>query len=128
LKEVDKEAAKVTRKIKVLLQVHIAEEEHKFGFSYGEIDELLKNKMDEPFPNILITGLMGMATFTDEKGKIRNEFNRLSAFFKKVKTEYFPETDSFCELSMGMSDDYPIAIEEGSTIVRIGSKIFGTRG
>jgi len=127
LKEVDKEAAKFNRKIKVLLQIHIAEEEHKFGFSFDEIKQLLKKQTFDSFPHIVIAGLMGMATFTDEREKVRNEFRNLSSFFKKIKTDYFAESDFFRELSVGMSDDYPIAVEEGSTIVRIGSKIFGAR-
>jgi pyridoxal phosphate enzyme (YggS family) len=128
LTEVNKEAAKVNRTIKVLFQVHIAKEEHKFGFSFDEIEELFKKDVFPSFPNLIISGLMGMATFTDEKEEIRKEFHALSAFYQKIKSLYCPSNVSFRELSMGMTDDYPIAIEEGSTIIRIGSKIFGQRG
>jgi pyridoxal phosphate enzyme (YggS family) len=128
LAEVNKEAAKFKRKINVLLQIHIAKEEHKFGFSFGEIEELLRNNIFSSFPNLLLSGLMGMATFTDEKEQIRKEFHELSSFFQKIKTTYFPACTLFRELSMGMTDDFPIALEEGSTIIRIGAKIFGTRG
>jgi pyridoxal phosphate enzyme (YggS family) len=127
LAEVDKEAAKVNRKIKVLLQIHIAKEEHKFGFSFDEMEELLKNNTFASFSNVLIAGLMGMATFTDEQEQIRKEFQALSSFYQKIKAVYFPSGVSFRELSMGMTDDYPLAVEEGSTIVRIGTKIFGLR-
>ncbi|MDR2622794.1 MAG: YggS family pyridoxal phosphate-dependent enzyme [Dysgonamonadaceae bacterium] len=127
LAEVNKEAAKLNRRVNVLLQIHIAQEEHKFGFSFDEIEELLKNNAFSPFSNVVISGLMGMATFTDEKGQIRNEFRQLSEFFRKIKAACFSTDASFRELSMGMSDDYPLAIEEGSTIIRVGSKIFGPR-
>jgi pyridoxal phosphate enzyme (YggS family) len=127
LAEIDKEAAKINRKIKVLLQVHIAKEEHKFGFSFDEIEELLKKRDSSSFPNLIITGLMGMATFTDEKEQIREEFHSLSIFHQKIKAAYFSSDDLFRELSMGMTDDYPLALEEGSTIIRVGTKIFGSR-
>lgn len=118
LKEINKEAVKYNRKVKVYLQVHIAEEEHKFGFSFEEVESLFKERPEETFPNIEIDGLMGMATFTDDEAQIRKEFAGLASFFR---------SSGLKNLSMGMSDDYPIAIEEGSTVVRIGSKIFGNR-
>ena len=124
LAEVDKEACKHNRKINVLLQIHIALEEHKFGFSFDETENLLRNHAFRSFTNTAISGLMGMATFTDDKIQIRNEFKRLHNFFRKLKTGYFANNESFRELSIGMSDDYPIAVEEGSTMVRIGSKLF----
>jgi pyridoxal phosphate enzyme (YggS family) len=127
LSEVDGEAAKFNRKIKVLLQIHIAQEEHKFGFFFDEIECLLKNNIFATLPHLHLSGLMGMATFTDEKEQIRKEFRGLSSFFQKMKTAYFPSDASFRELSMGMTDDFPIALEEGSSIVRIGTKIFGSR-
>jgi pyridoxal phosphate enzyme (YggS family) len=120
-------AGKFNRRIKVLLQVHIAQEAHKFGFSFDEIIELLNNKIQERFVNLKIAGLMGMATFTEDEKQIREEFASLSVFFLKLKEQYFVGNEDFKELSMGMSNDYPIAIEEGSTIIRIGSKIFGER-
>jgi pyridoxal phosphate enzyme (YggS family) len=127
LEKVNKETAKFNRKIKVLLQVHIAMEEHKFGYSSDEIIAFSSRFSYNDFPNIIFAGLMGMATFTDNREQIRSEFNRLKSLFQKIKTNYFAYDDAFHELSMGMSDDYPIALEMGTTIVRIGSKIFGTR-
>jgi pyridoxal phosphate enzyme (YggS family) len=124
LQEINRQAKKNSRKINVLLQIHIAEEEHKFGFSFEEAEELFKNKNSETLQFVQIKGLMGMATLTDDANKIRAEFANLSAFFHKIKLQYFLEDKEFCELSMGMSGDYTIAIEEGSTIVRIGSAIF----
>ena len=124
---VNKEAEKCNRKIKVLLQIHIAQEEHKFGFSYEEAEDFFKNGVFSSLTNIEISGLMGMATFTDNHDQIRSEFSRLNIFFKKIKSVYFADNDSFRELSTGMSDDYLIAVEEGSTIIRLGSKLFGTR-
>jgi pyridoxal phosphate enzyme (YggS family) len=127
LAEVNKEAGKFNRQIRVLLQIHIAKETHKFGFSFDEIEELLKANIFISFPHLIFSGLMGMATFTDEKEQIRQEFHALSSFYKKIKETYFSNYSSFRELSMGMTDDYPIALEEGSTIIRIGTKIFGQR-
>lgn len=128
LKEIDRQAGLFYRNIPVLLQIHIAKEEHKFGFSPEEVEDLLKNKsLQNNFRNIIFTGLMGMATFTDDTELIRSEFRFLSDFFNYLKSTYFTGDNSFRELSMGMSDDYPIAVEEGSTMVRIGSKIFGIR-
>jgi pyridoxal phosphate enzyme (YggS family) len=127
LEAVNWEAAKFNRKIKVLLQVHIAQEEHKFGFSFDEIEDFFKSELSHSFESITFSGLMGMATFTDDKAQIRKEFNRLAVFFQKIKADYFTSDDAFKELSMGMSDDYPLAVEEGSTMVRVGSKIFGAR-
>ena len=124
---VNKEAEKYNRKIRVLLQIHIAQEEQKFGFSFDEVEDLLKNNRFESMKNLDISGLMGMATLTGDQTQIRHEFNRLHRFFLQIKTGYFAGNHSFNELSIGMSDDYPIAVEEGSTIVRIGSKLFGAR-
>ena len=124
---VNKEAEKYNRIIRVLLQIHIAKEEHKFGFSYEEAEDIFKSNALCSFPNLEVSGLMGMATFTDNNEQIRNEFNKLNNFFKHIKLVYFAENDSFIELSIGMSDDYLIAVEEGSTIIRLGSKIFGSR-
>jgi len=127
LEEIDREATKQQRAIDVLLQIHIAEEEHKFGFMKEEVENLLKSGIQDSLQNVRICGLMGMATLTDNTSKIRAEFAALRAFFNKLKSEYFAGCDYFCEVSMGMSDDYQIAIEEGSTTVRIGSAIFGPR-
>ncbi len=127
LKVINKEAAKNNRRIDCLLQVHIAREETKFGFSNEEVVEFLDSKDREELKFIRITGLMGMATFTDDRDLIRSEFKSLKTFFDAIKKSYFEEEPSFKELSMGMSGDYTIAIEEGSTMVRIGSLIFGER-
>lgn len=124
---IDKEAEKVNRVIDCLLQIHIAMEETKFGLSAEELNELLSSPEFKKLKNIRIVGLMGMATFTDNVGHIRSEFKSLSDLFKKVKENYFSQNDYFKELSMGMSSDYSIAIEEGSTMVRVGSSIFGYR-
>ncbi len=127
LKIINKEAAKNNRRIDCLLQVHIAREETKFGFSNEEIIEMLNSGEWKELKSIRITGLMGMATFTDNRDLIRSECKSLKAFFDEVKKRYFEREPSFYELSMGMSGDYTIAIEEGSTMVRIGSLIFGER-
>ena len=124
---VNKEAIKYNRKIRILLQIHIAQEEQKFGFTYNEIEDLLKNGTFCSMTNIDIAGFMGMSTLTDDETQIRNEFNQLHNFFHYVKNGYFSGNNSFNELSIGMSDDYKIAMKEGSTIIRIGSKLFGLR-
>jgi pyridoxal phosphate enzyme (YggS family) len=127
LEEINRQAQKYNRSINVLLQIHIAREAHKFGFLYGEVEKLLEEKAFDALQNIRITGLMGLATFTDNAQQIRHEFHGLNAFFMKIKSIYFADAHFFNELSIGMSDDYLIAIEEGSTMVRIGSRIFGQR-
>ena len=124
---VNREAGKCKRKIRVLLQIHIAEEEQKFGFSYGEADDLLKNGALLSLENLNISGLMAMATLTDNRTQIRSEFHQLHDFFQQIRSDYFADNKSFNELSIGMSGDYPIAVEEGSTMIRIGSKLFGHR-
>jgi len=124
---VNKEAAKNNRKIRVFLQIHIAQEEHKYGFSYEEAEDLFKNGMLNTMSNLEVSGFMGMATLTDDNVQIRNEFSRLNIFFQHIKSVYFPGGNSFKELSIGMSDDYLIAVEEGSTMIRLGSKLFGPR-
>lgn len=122
LKEIDKEAAKNNRKIKVLLQVKIAEEETKFGLELHETKELYMQYLQGEFPNVEITGLMGMATFTDDEAQVQKEFTYLKQLFDKLSQQKPLET-----LSMGMSDDFPLAIKCGANSVRIGSKIFGRR-
>jgi pyridoxal phosphate enzyme (YggS family) len=123
LKEIDKQAKKHDRIISCLLQIHIAEEDTKFGFNKEELHALTQNPEFIHLENIKVTGLMGMATFTDDKNQIRREFKTLKALFENLKIE-LPTIEI---LSMGMSGDYEIGIEEGSTMVRIGSSIFGTR-
>lgn len=122
LLEINKEAAKNNRKIKVLLQVKIAEEETKYGLEISEAKEIFSNYLEHQYPNIEILGLMGMATFTDNKNQVKSEFLVLKSLFDELSTFKKLET-----LSMGMSDDFALAIECGSTSVRIGSAIFGVR-
>jgi pyridoxal phosphate enzyme (YggS family) len=128
LQEINKQAAKNNRLIDCLLQVYIAEEESKFGLDEQELEELLKQVQQdkESYKNIRIVGLMGMATFTENKNQIEKEFKHLKTIFDKYKTlntEHF----QLNTLSMGMSGDYQLAISCGSTMVRIGSSIFGSR-
>lgn len=127
LQVIDSEAKKNDRVINCLLQVKIAQEESKYGFSFNEVEDLLKSSLLNDLNNIKVVGLMGMATFTDEENQIRQEFRELVLFFKKLKTGILQNNAYFVEISMGMSDDYRIAIEEGSTIIRVGSSIFGKR-
>jgi pyridoxal phosphate enzyme (YggS family) len=127
LAEIDRQAAKAGRTISCLLEIHIAQEESKYGFSLQECRDMLDEGSWKGLKNIRICGLMGMATYTDDTDQIRNEFKTLHDFFLELKQKYFQDTDSFKEISMGMSHDYQLAIEEGSTLVRIGSKIFGER-
>jgi len=127
LVEINKQAEKQNRKVNCLLQVYIASEITKFGFSSDELKSLLATAEWQALKNINIAGLMGMATFTDDKNQIRSEFKSLKMLFDELKNIYFSDNASFKEISMGMSDDYQIAIEEGSTMVRVGSSIFGVR-
>ncbi len=125
LQEINKQAVKNNRVIDCLLQVHIADEETKFGLDEKELDEMLKQVQhdNESFKNIRIVGLMGMATFTEDQNQIKKEFDYLKSLFDKFKTQ----NPNFKTLSMGMSGDYELAISCGSTMVRIGSSIFGSR-
>ena len=123
LKEINKQAAKSDRVIDCLLQMHIAQEDSKFGFNKEELEAVVIDLKTNPLPHIRIKGLMGMATFTDNQDQIRSEFKTLKQQFDWLQTQH-PEAN---ELSMGMSGDYVLAIEEGSTMIRVGSKIFGSR-
>jgi pyridoxal phosphate enzyme (YggS family) len=127
LQAIDKEGSKHNRTIKCLMQIKIAKEETKFGLSPAEIERILESNEFNEMKNIKIAGVMGMATFTDDNEMVRNEFKYCKRAFEDIRTKYFPDQPDFKEISMGMSDDYKIAIEEGSTMVRIGSSIFGTR-
>lgn len=127
LQAIDKQALKCGRVIDCLLQFHVAEEETKFGFDESEAEAMLQSADFQALKNIRITGVMGMATFTDDEAQVRREFRHLREIFNSLKTNYFYEQDSFLDISMGMSGDYPIAVEEGSTIVRIGTLLFGQR-
>jgi pyridoxal phosphate enzyme (YggS family) len=126
LREVNKQAQKANRIIPCLLQIHIAKEETKFGFSPDEVLTFLSSGVCKELKNVRITGLMGMATFTENTSQIREEFKSLRSLFDKIKDHAFPQVE-MKELSMGMSSDYRIAMEEGSTLVRIGTSIFGSR-
>jgi pyridoxal phosphate enzyme (YggS family) len=125
LAEINKQAKKCNRVIPVLLQIFIAQEETKFGFSFEEAEKILSENPEVKYPNVKIEGLMGMATNTEDVKQVRNEFNSLKNFCNKIKhnTQY-PILNT---LSMGMSSDYKIAIEEGSTMIRVGSSVFGER-
>lgn len=127
LKEVNKEGKKNDRVIDCLLQFHIAEEDSKFGLSMDEANEILASKEFVEMRNISVVGVMGMATFTDDEFQVSNEFRNLESYFNVLKSHYFKFNESFKEISMGMSGDYKLAIDEGSTMVRVGSSIFGSR-
>ena len=129
LQEINKQAKKHNRVIDCLLQIHIAEEETKFGLDEDELNEILKQVQNDKseFENIRIVGLMGMATFTENQNQIEKEFNHLKSIFDKLNTIPFTQNLKPNILSMGMSGDYQLAISCGSTMVRIGSSIFGTR-
>lgn len=127
LQEINKEAKKNNRIIDCLLQFHIAEEETKFGLSIDEATDILSTREFIEMQNVSITGVMGMASFTDDQEVVRQEFRELENYFQILKSHFFKFNDHFKEISMGMSGDYLLAIEEGSTMVRVGSSIFGSR-
>jgi len=127
LKEINKQALKNNRILNCLLQFHIASEETKFGLNIEEAKDILTSSTFSEFSNVQISGVMGMATYTNDLERIRSEFAALRKIFDHLKNEYFRHDIAFKEISMGMSNDYQIAIEEGSTMVRIGSSIFGPR-
>lgn len=125
LQEINKQAAKNNRIIDCLLQIYIAQEESKFGLDEKELQEIIANLSS--LTSVRITGLMGMASFSDDLSKVRNEFRNLKTIYDKLKSQELPVNCQPTILSMGMSGDYRIAIEEGSTLVRIGSLLFGAR-
>jgi pyridoxal phosphate enzyme (YggS family) len=127
LSEINKQAAKAGRIIPCLLQIHIAKEETKFGFTPEECMAMLEEGAWRTLTHVQIAGVMGMATNTDDLIQVEAEFATLSSLFQCMKEVYFADTPAFKEISMGMSDDYPIAIRQGSTLIRIGSRIFGAR-
>lgn len=129
LEEINKHAAKNNRTIHCLLQVHIAVEETKFGLNEEELAQLLETykQQESRLTNIRLAGLMGMASNTENMEQVRNEFRQLNTLRQSFKSRFFPDQDAFTELSTGMSGDYTIALEEGSTMVRIGSMLFGAR-
>ena len=127
LSEINKQATKAGRIIPCLLQIHIAQEETKFGFSTDECRAMLDEGMWRTLTHVQIAGVMGMATNTDDLGQVEAEFATLNDFFRELKETHFGDCPHFKEISMGMSDDYPLAIAHGSTLIRVGSKIFGER-
>ncbi len=127
LKEIDKQAARHGRVIDVLLELHVAEEATKYGFTVDACRQMLEEGEWRGLANVRICGLMTMASFVDDEAQIRSEFMVASRFFDEVKACYFADSDAFCERSWGMSDDYRIAIGCNSTMVRVGTKIFGPR-
>ena len=127
LKVIDKEARKAGRVIPCLLQLYIAREETKFGMSFDETCALLESIAFKSMKHVGICGLMGMASFTGNMDQVRMEFQQLSDYFNTIRDKYFPDEPAFCEISMGMSDDFEVGIEAGSTMVRIGTALFGHR-
>jgi pyridoxal phosphate enzyme (YggS family) len=127
LQEIDKHAAKSKRVIDCLLQIYIADEETKFGLGFDEAIELLRSEEFAALKNVRIRGLMGIATNTDREKQLNDEYHELKTFFDGVKVSFFRKEDTFDVVSMGMSSDYKIAIEQGSNMVRLGSTIFGSR-
>lgn len=127
LQEINKQGEKNNRVIPCLLQFHIAQEETKFGLSFEEAEEILQSREFVEMDHISIVGLMGMASFVEDKEQIRDEFRNLHNYFAILKSNYFKYNPDFKVLSMGMSGDYKLAIEEGSTMIRVGSSLFGNR-
>jgi len=128
LQEIEKQAAKVGRTLDCLLQFHIATEDTKFGLNEQEARDLLESPAYRAMTHVRICGVMGMATFTDDTERVRTEFRHLRGIFERLRETYFRDAPHFREISMGMSSDWEIAVEEGSTMVRIGSLLFGGRG
>ncbi|UOR03626.1 YggS family pyridoxal phosphate-dependent enzyme [Hymenobacter aerilatus] len=128
LLEIEKQAAKHDRVVNGLLQFHIADEESKTGLSFAEAEEMLQSEVYQQLRHVRLTGVMGVATFTHDQAQLRREFQTLRGYFEQLRSRFFAEAEYFREISMGMSADYPLAIEEGSTLVRVGSAIFGARG
>ena len=127
LKEINKQAIRHNRIISCLLQFHIATEDSKFGLNISEADELLNSEGFKGLTNVKISGVMGMATYTDDLAQVENEFSNLKSIFDQLKEKHFSNDTEFKHISMGMSGDFKIAIEKGSTMIRIGSTIFGAR-
>ena len=128
LLEIEKQAAKHQRVIHGLLQFHIAQEETKTGLSLPEAEAILATSEFQQLRHVRLRGVMGVATFTDDQDQLRHEFQTLRGYFQHVKSRFFSADESFREISMGMSSDYQLALQEGSTLIRVGSAIFGVRG
>ena len=127
LADINKQAAKCNRRIPCLLQLHIAQEETKFGFSFDECTAMLETENWESLDHVALQGVMGMASNTDNMEQVKNEFQSLHTYFQQIKKQFFADAPDFKEISMGMSHDYKIALRHGTTMVRIGSDIFGKR-
>ncbi len=127
LQEINREAIKMNRVIPCLIQFHIAREESKTGFSTVEFFQSVSPLILESLKNVMSNGVMGIASFTSDESIVRSEFQLLRKIYLILKDQYFKDTPGFRDISMGMSDDYPIAIEEGSTLIRVGTAIFGSR-
>jgi len=127
LKEISKQAKKHNRVIDCLLQFYIASEETKFGLSFDEAVGILDSEEYQKLENVRIVGVMGMASFVNDEEIIKQEFSNLKIMFENIKKDYFKEENSFCEISMGMSSDWKLAVKSGSTLIRVGSIIFGNR-
>lgn len=127
LAEIDKQARKYNRVINCLLQFKINEEETKSGLPESEIANFFDSEIFRQAKHVRLVGVMGMSTFTDDNNQITNEFRKLRSLFEMVRSKYYPDDEEFREISMGMSDDYKIAVKEGSTMVRVGSLLFGKR-
>ena len=127
LREIDKHASRHNRTIDCLLQIHIAQEKTKYGLTMDECRQLLATEPWRELQHVRIVGLMAMGSNTDDMEQVRSEFRQIKQLFDELKSAYFTDAPSFCQISEGMTDDYPIAIEEGSTIIRIGSMVFGQR-
>ncbi len=127
LREIEKQGKALNREISVLLQFHIAREESKYGLDTQQAKDLIAALQGNPITHAQVIGVMGMATFTDNKQQVTTEFKSLHDHFERIHNEYFGHDSNFCEISMGMSGDYPLALEQGSTLVRVGSLLFGRR-
>ena len=127
LQLVNKEAARINRHVNVLLQLHVAKEQTKSGFTIDEVLKAAEERTFENLSNVTITGVMAMATFTEDKEQVASEFELVHNTFLTLRDKYFAGDDAFKQISMGMSDDWPIAVEHGATLVRIGTDIFGAR-
>ncbi len=127
LQEINKEAARINRVVPCLLQLHIAREVQKFGFTLDECRKLVSDGTFMELKHIRILGVMGMATLTNDESLIKTEFITLRRFFDELKAQHYPSDPLFSEVSMGMSHDYPLAVQAGSTMIRVGSLIFGDR-
>lgn len=127
LKEINKQALKNDRVIDCLFQFHIADEDTKFGLDLNDAELIINSEEYQNMQNVRIVGVMGMATYTDDENQVRSEFSNLKSIYSELKSKFFSGEENFKEISMGMSGDYKLAIEEGSTMIRVGSTIFGAR-